>query len=527
MDPGIIWELKFNKYIIQEELYMTKRTKILLIIIFMVVVMSSNVFAQIFQRQIFTGVHANATKLIGGEVDDSSVRILGEFNGGYYITRKIGVGIEAGYGFVTVRDKDQLLEVMSHIIEKEDSPFKTTFIPISVFARYNLIKDQNWIPYITAGMGVMMWNCENTDTGTEISSGNNFIANIGGGIEWEISRTVAIDFGVKYQRLFNQDQDMSGESTTALARGDVQTGNLSAGFGFTLRFGGWRDSDGDEIEDKLDKCPFIPEDFDDFEDEDGCPDYDNDADGLIDSVETNTGTFISADSTGTDPNVADTDMDGVNDYDEVYTYFTDPLSVDTDADSLSDGDEVNNYQTDPNSPDTDGDGLNDGDEIFIHQTDPKNADTDGDGFMDGDDKCPLEPETFNGFMDDDGCPDKKPEIIFEKKSPIILDGVNFKVGSSELTDGAKNVLGKVVRTLKDYKDMHLEISGHTDSSGSRSLNMKLSRKRAESVRRYLINQGIEEHRLRAIGLGPDHPVTSNKTKAGRSKNRRIEFFRTK
>ncbi|MDA3813366.1 MAG: OmpA family protein [Candidatus Cloacimonetes bacterium] len=517
---------------------MTKKTRITLFIICMIVLVSSNVFAQIFQRQIFTGLHGNATKLIGGEEDDSTVRVLGEFNGGYYITRKIGVGIEAGYGFVTVRDKDQLLEVMSHIIEKEDAPFKTTFIPISVFGRYNLIQDQNWIPYLTAGMGVMMWNCENTEaytdkdtllveSGTELFSSNNFMASIGGGIEWEISRTVALDFGVKYQKIFNQTQDMSGESTTNLGRPDVQSGNLSAGFGITLRFGGWRDSDGDEIEDKLDKCPFIPEDFDDFEDEDGCPEWDNDGDALADSVETNTGTFINADSTGTDPNVADTDMDEVNDYDEVYTYKTDPLSVDTDADSLGDGEEINNYLTDPNSMDTDGDNLNDGDEIFTHQTDPLNADTDGDGFLDGVDKCPLEPETFNGFQDADGCPDKKPEIVFEKKSPIILDGVNFKVGSSELTDGAKNILGKVVRTLKDYKDMYLEISGHTDSSGSRALNMKLSRNRAESVRRYLINQGIEEFRLRAIGLGPDHPVMSNKTKAGRAKNRRIEFFRTK
>ncbi|MCK4311246.1 MAG: OmpA family protein [Candidatus Cloacimonetes bacterium] len=76
-------------------------------------------------------------------------------------------------------------------------------------------------------------------------------------------------------------------------------------------------------------------------------------------------------------------------------------------------------------------------------------------------------------------------------------------------------------------DSTLRFSGHTDNTGSRSLNMKLSRRRAESVRRYLINQGIEAHRLRAIGLGPDHPVTSNKTKEGRAKNRRIEFFRTK
>ena len=517
---------------------MTKRTKILLIIISMTILVSSNLFAQIFQRQIFTGLHNNATKLIGGDEDDSSVRLLSEFNGGYFITRRIGVGIEAGYGFVTVRDKSQFAELSSHLVSKEEAPFKTSFIPISVFGRYNLVKDFNWIPYLTAGMGVMMWNCESTEaytdkdgllvaSGTEISSGNNFIANLGGGIEWEISRTVAIDFGIKYQRLFNQKEDMSGESTTALGRPDIQTGNLSAGFGITLRFGGWRDTDGDTYEDKLDKCPLIPEDFDGFEDLDGCPEWDNDNDSLADSVETNTGTFISADSTGTDPNVADTDMDGVNDYEEIYTYNTDPLSVDTDADSLGDGDEVNNYQTDPNNGDTDGDGLYDGDEILTFNTDPNNADTDGDGFLDGDDQCPIEPETFNGFQDADGCPDKKPEIIFEKKAPIVLDGVNFKIGSSELANSSEMVLDKVVRTLKDYKEMHLEISGHTDSTGSRALNMKLSRKRAESVRRYLINQGIEEHRLRAIGLGPDHPVTSNKTKEGRAKNRRIEFFRTK
>jgi len=510
---------------------MSKQTKILLIIFSMLILLSSNVFAQIFQRQIFTGLHNNATKLIGGEEDDSSVRLLSEFYGGYYITRKIGVGMEFGYGFVTVRDKDQLTEVMSHLASKEDAPFQTTFMPISVFGRYNLVKDFNWIPYLTAGMGVMMWHCDNTDTSTEISSGNNFIANIGGGIEWEISRTVAIDFGVKYQRLFNQKEDMSGEGSSFSSlddpRPDVQTGNLSAGFGITLRFGGWRDSDGDTYEDKVDKCPFVPEDFDGFEDEDGCPEWDNDGDALADSVETNTGVFINADSTGTDPLVADTDLDGVNDYEEIYTYKTNPISVDSDADSLSDGDEINNYQTDPNAADTDNDGLTDGDEILIHKTDPRNADTDGDGFLDGDDQCATEPETFNGFQDEDGCPDKKPEIVFEKKAPIVLEGINFKVGSAELTDNAKIILGKVVRTLKDYKDMYLEISGHTDSTGSRALNMKLSRLRAESVRRYLINQGIEDYRLRAIGLGPDHPVTTNKTKEGRAKNRRIEFFRTK
>jgi len=496
-----------------------------IVIVIALILISSNLLSQIYPGQIFLGFHSNATKLIGGEVDDSTVRVLGELNCGYYLTRKIGVGIEAGYGFVKVRDKDQLLEIASHIISKEDTPFTTSFIPISLFGRINLVEDHNWIPYLNTGLGVMMWNCENTDTNTEISSGSNLIGNLGGGIEWEVSRMVGIDFGVKYQRIFNQKEDMSGESTSDLGRGDVQTGNLSAGFGLTIRFGGSNDADNDGFDDKLDECPLVPEDFDGFEDEDGCPEWDNDGDGLSDIVETNTGVYTNVDSTGTNPNVADTDMDGINDYDEIFTYKTNPLTVDTDADSLNDGDEINEYLTDPNSADTDGDTLPDYDEIFIFQTDPINSDTDNDGFTDSDDKCPVEPETLNGFKDDDGCPDKKPEVIFEEKTPIILDGVNFKSGSTELTEDAKSVLTKVVRTLMHYTEMHLEISGHTDSTGSTELNNKLSRKRAESVKRYLINQGIEGSRLRAIGLGSYYPITSNETEEGKAKNRRIEFFR--
>ncbi len=504
---------------------MKKSLKIAILIL--TILISSNLFSQIYQGQLFLGLHSNATKLIGGEVDDSTVRVLGEFNCGYYLTRKIGVGIEAGYGFVTVRDKEQLLEIASHIITKEDTPFTTTFIPISIFGRINLVEEHNWIPYLSTGLGIMMWNCENTDTNTEISSGNNLIGNIGGGVEWEISRAVGIDFGIKYQRIFNQHEDMSGESTSDLGRGDVQTGNLSAGFGITIRFGGSNDADHDGFDDKIDKCPLVPEDFDGFEDEDGCPEWDNDGDALSDLVETNTGIYTNVDSTGTDPNVADTDMDGINDYEEIFTYKTNPLNVDTDADSLSDGDEINEYQTDPNSVDTDGDTLPDYDEIFILQTDPINADTDSDGFMDGDDKCPIEPETLNGFKDDDGCPDKKPEVIFEEKTPMILDGVRFESGSTELTEDAKFVLTKVVTTLLHYKEMHIEISGHTDNSGSTELNNKLSRKRAESVKRYLVNQGIESARLHAIGLGSYYPISSNDTLEGKALNRRIEFFRLK
>ena len=86
---------------------------------------------------------------------------------------------------------------------------------------------------------------------------------------------------------------------------------------------------------------------------------------------------------------------------------------------------------------------------------------------------------------------------------------------------------KVIQTLKDYPEIQLEISGHTDNVGLRANNLKLSKARAQSVKQYIVDEGINAGRLSAIGLGPDHPIATNITKAGRAKNRRIEFFRLK
>ncbi|MCK4655207.1 MAG: hypothetical protein KAU01_12265, partial [Candidatus Cloacimonetes bacterium] len=107
-------------------------------------VVNTELQAQIFQRQIYTGLRGSAIKLIGGEEDDSTVRMMGGFYIGYYITRRIGVEISGGMGFVTVRDKSELLEFMSHIIEHPDSPYKTYLYPFSVNFRYNLRKDTRW-----------------------------------------------------------------------------------------------------------------------------------------------------------------------------------------------------------------------------------------------------------------------------------------------------------------------------------------------------------------------------------------------
>jgi OOP family OmpA-OmpF porin len=149
------------------------------------------------------------------------------------------------------------------------------------------------------------------------------------------------------------------------------------------------------------------------------------------------------------------------------------------------------------------------------------GDTDGDGFLDPDDKCVDEPENVNGFEDDDGCPDEIPDEI--KAFGGTIKGIYFDVNKSKVKPKSETVLDGAAETLKKFPEIRLEISGHSDSTGKRDYNMSLSGDRANAVRDYLVKQGVEASRLETRGAGPDEPIDSNKTKAGRSQNRRIEF----
>jgi len=79
----------------------------------------------------------------------------------------------------------------------------------------------------------------------------------------------------------------------------------------------------------------------------------------------------------------------------------------------------------------------------------------------------------------------------------------------------------------EYPDVEVEIAGHTDNTGSRKTNMRLSEQRAESVKNWLTGRGIDPKRITTSAHGPDKPIVPNNTKEGRDKNRRIEFIRTK
>lgn len=101
--------------------------------------------------------------------------------------------------------------------------------------------------------------------------------------------------------------------------------------------------------------------------------------------------------------------------------------------------------------------------------------------------------------------------------------IEFASGSHRLSPNSHPLLNQIADVLKKKPDAVIEIAGHTDASGRRQLNLTLSRQRAESIRAYLQQQGIDGQRLKAAGYGPDRPVASNQTPEGKRKNRRVEF----
>lgn len=104
-----------------------------------------------------------------------------------------------------------------------------------------------------------------------------------------------------------------------------------------------------------------------------------------------------------------------------------------------------------------------------------------------------------------------------------LTGVTFKAGSAELVPGSLKTLKAAIAGLKRNPKAKIEVEGHTSSEGGDELNQKLSEDRANSVRDYMIENGIEPERVTAVGYGPSHPRESNATEAGRRANRRIEL----
>ncbi|MBN8767369.1 MAG: OmpA family protein [Thiobacillus sp.] len=105
-----------------------------------------------------------------------------------------------------------------------------------------------------------------------------------------------------------------------------------------------------------------------------------------------------------------------------------------------------------------------------------------------------------------------------------LEGVNFDFDKATLRQEDIAIIDKNVAGLDKWGNVNIEVAGHTDSRGSEQYNMKLSQRRAETVRNYLISKGIAADRLTAKGYGEAQPIADNATEEGRFKNRRVELI---
>lgn len=107
---------------------------------------------------------------------------------------------------------------------------------------------------------------------------------------------------------------------------------------------------------------------------------------------------------------------------------------------------------------------------------------------------------------------------------VTLGSVLFATGRAELKEGGTVSLDKLVTFLREYPDRSVVIEGHTDNVGSDEMNQSLSQRRADSVRSYLMQRGIQSSRLSASGMGESHPVADNDSVGGREQNRRVEII---
>ncbi|HVZ96479.1 MAG TPA: OmpA family protein [Chitinophagaceae bacterium] len=174
-------------------------------------------------------------------------------------------------------------------------------------------------------------------------------------------------------------------------------------------------------------------------------------------------------------------------------------------------------------PDTDKDGINDEEDkcpdvpgVAKYQGCPI-PDTDKDGVNDEEDKCPNEPGPASNY----GCPVIQQAVV--EKVNKAAKNIYFATGSSKLLAKSFPSLKEVVQILKDNPTYKINIDGYTDNTGTPEKNQVLSENRANSVKDYLVKNGVDESKITATGHGQDDPVADNKTAAGRAKNRRVEM----
>lgn len=312
----------------------------------------------------------------------------------------------------------------------------------------------------------------------------------------------------------------------------VQGFNMYGGIKIPIPYGNKKnkkDTDGDGVIDKIDKCVTEPGPVEN----DGCPWGDKDNDGVLDNVDQCVEVPGPVENNGCP--WPDTDSDGVTDNVDECVDVAGPEEnngcpwPDTDGDGLTDNVDACPDSIGPEEnngcpwPDTDGDGLLDKDDDCPDAAGPEEnkgcpyGDSDGDGVLDNDDECP---KTF-GLAENNGCP-----VLKQEEEAIVkraFSNLEFDLGKDVIRASSFSSLNELADLMGQNPEWKLKLAGHTDNVGNDAANMKLSKDRATAVKTLLVARGVSEDRIQVEFYGETRPIADNDKPEGRQKNRRVEM----
>lgn len=418
-----------------------------------------------------------------GQLDNSGFRVGVE----RYLNSSFDVEAGLSYGKLIYEDvyKGNLTDFDLRLVYKFDNG-------------YIFKKDSKVAPYIFAGYGVA-WhsNISGRLQYQEFEDGSYAMLPIGGGLKFKVTEDAEINARAAYKSSISQSPNY-----------------MQYALGVSFSLGGEKDSDGDGVTNKEDACPEVAGPVENQ----GCPWPDTDGDGVLDKDDecpTEAGTLNGC---------PDKDRDGIKDSEDACPDVAGIAAFngcpDTDGDGVKDSEDQcpNQAGTLNGCPDSDGDGVKDADDQCPNQAGTLNGcpDADGDGIKDSDDQCPQ----TAGLAGNNGCPEVKEEV--KQVLDLAVKSIQFNSGSDVLKQSSYNSLDQVA-VLMTENDFNLSLSGYTDNTGREDSNLELSKRRANAVKQYLIDKGVDASRLAAEGYGIANPIADNNTRAGRAQNRRVEL----
>lgn len=423
--------------------------------IFLSILFVGSVFAQNAEKKWAIGLGPGAYYNLGKE----DLGLLGEFYFSRYLSPTFDLMLKTEAGFAS-----EGVDFLNPSLNLRLKFFNGSMMPVNSAVQ----------PYLFGGVGYMVDNA---------AEGVNFKGGVG--TKFPIGENTSLYLEAGYLH------GIEGERFVDNTLSTVNDNMVKLSGIIEFAFGAAKDSDGDGVPDRKDKCPDTPPGV--AVDENGCP-IDSDGDGVPDYQDE------CPDEAG-DPKLKgcpDRDGDGIPDKD----------------DDCPDQAGLAKFN---GCPDSDGDGVPDNRDKCPDT--PKGCpvdadgcplDSDGDGVIDCEDKCPTE----KGPASNHGCPDWQ---------DLDLSNIHFDFDKSELKPEAKEQLDELIKTLSNSKEYVIEVGGHTDNIGTDSYNMGLSQRRAEAVVKYLLSKGISNAYVSSNYYGEEKPAVPNTSITNRRMNRRVEF----